>query len=90
MGLKSIEIIKLITIALLYTIGALMKSSGLSSTYRTMQKRTNKINTSTTLQNQHFAAKEKQKLLLKQAAEAQFERQKREKQALDDQSISPK
>ena len=57
-----------------------MKSSGLSSTYRTMLKKATKITVAANLQANHLAAKEKQKALRLQAQRAQIERQKREKE----------
>ena len=59
-----------------------MKSAGLSSTYRTMFKRTTKITAFAAHQDKHLATKEKQKLLRMQAAKAQFDRQRKEKELL--------
>jgi hypothetical protein len=56
-----------------------MKSAGLNQNYRRMHKQTTKISAAESFQGNHLAAKEKQKSLRLQAAQAQFERQKREK-----------
>jgi hypothetical protein len=53
-----------------------MKSAGLSSTFRTMLKKTKKITMHEAFQKNHLAAKEKQRSLRIQAAQAQFARQK--------------
>ena len=55
-----------------------MKSAGLSSTYSKMLRKTTKISVFAAQQDSHLAAKEKQKTLRMQAAQAQFERQKKE------------
>ena len=62
----------------MYSIGA-MKSAGLSSTFRNRLKHTTKTTAFATLQENHLAAKEKQKSLRLQAERAQLERQKRER-----------
>jgi hypothetical protein len=56
-----------------------MKSAGLNQNYRRMHKQTTKISAAESFQGNHLAAKEKQKSLRLQAAQAQFARQKKEK-----------
>jgi hypothetical protein len=56
-----------------------MKSAGLNQNYRRMHKQTTKISAVASFQENHLAAKEKQRSLRVQAAQAQFERQKKEK-----------
>jgi predicted nucleic acid-binding Zn-ribbon protein len=54
-----------------------MKSAGLSSVNRKVFRELTKMTAFSALQENHFAAKEKQRFLRHQAAQAQFERQKK-------------
>jgi hypothetical protein len=55
-----------------------MKSAGLSSTYRTMLRKTTRRLAFASLQEKHFAAKAEQNAHRVKAAQAQFERQKKQ------------
>jgi hypothetical protein len=66
-----------------------MKTAGLSSTFNRMQRQTKKISASAALHGGHFAAKEKQKTMRLQAANAQFERQRKADQSSVVSTIPP-